>query len=122
MNREFICIICPKSCHLTVKWEGKEIKDIIGAGCPKGKDYAKDEMTNPLRVFTGSIEVINGDFSLVSVKTPVPIPKKYLKKIGEITRCIKTESPIEIGQKVAKNLLSEDIDLIATRKVNIISK
>ena len=122
MNREFICIICPKSCHLTVKWEGKEIKDIIGAGCPKGKDYAKDEITNPLRVFTGSIEVINGDFSLASVKTPVPIPKKYLKTIGEITRCLKMKAPIKIGQVIASNLLDNNIDLIATRKVNIINK
>jgi len=122
MNREFICIICPKSCHLAVKWEGKEIKDIIGAGCPKGKDYAKDEITNPLRVFTGSIEVVNGDFSLASVKTPVPIPKKYLKEIGEITHCLKIKAPIKIGQVVASNLLGEDIDLIATRKVNIINK
>ena len=122
MNREFICIICPKSCHLAVKWEGKEIKDIIGAGCPKGKDYAKDEIINPLRVFTGSIEVINGDFSLASVKTPVPIPKKYLKKIGEITRRIKVDAPVEIGRVVASNLLGENIDLVATRKVNIINK
>ena len=122
MNREFICIICPKSCHLAVKWEGKEIKDIIGAGCPKGKDYAKDEITNPLRVFTGSIEVVNGDFSLASVKTPVPIPKKYLKEIGEITRQIKVDAPVEIGQIVASNLFGEDIDLVATRKVNIINK
>lgn len=122
MNREFICIICPKSCHLAVEWEGKEIKEIIGGGCPKGKDYAKDEITNPLRVFTGSIEVINGDFSLASVKTPMPIPKKYLKEIGEIARCVKMKAPIEIGQIVAKNLLGEDIDLIATRKVNIINK
>ena len=122
MYREFICIICPKSCHLAVKWEGKEIKDIIGAGCLKGKGYAKDEITNPLRVFTGSIEVINGDFSLTSVKTPVPIPKKYLKEIGEITHCLKMKAPIKIGQVIAQNLLGEDIDLIATRKVNIINK
>jgi len=28
------------------------------------------------------------------------------------------EAPIEIGQIVAKNLLGENIDLIATRKIN----
>ena len=99
--------------------EGKEIKDIRGAGCPKGKDYAKDEITNPLRVFTGLIEVINGDFSLVSVKTPVPIPKKYLKKMGEITHQIKVEAPIKIGQVVAKNIFGKKIDLVATRKIDI---
>jgi len=122
MKREFICIICPKGCRISAEYEGTDIKNISGDKCLKGKDYVKNEITNPLRIFTGSVLVENGDFPLVSVKTSSPIPKKYLKKIGEITRRIKVEAPIEIGQVVAKNLVSEDINLIATRKVNIINK
>jgi len=117
MEREFICIICPNGCRIKVEYEGTNIKNIKGDECPKGKDYVKNEITNPLRVFTGSVLVENGDFSLVSVKTPVPIPKKYLKKIGEITRRIKVEAPVKIGQIVASNLLGENIDLVATRKI-----
>jgi CxxC motif-containing protein len=117
MEREFVCIICPNGCRIKVEYEGTNIKNIKGDECPKGKDYVKNEITNPLRVFTGSVLIENGNFSLVSVKTSVPIPKKYLKKIGEITRRIKVEAPIEIGQVVAFNLLNENIDLIATRKI-----
>jgi CxxC motif-containing protein len=119
MEREFVCIICPNGCRVKVEYEGTNIKNIKGDECPKGKDYVKNEITNPLRVFTGSVLVENGDFSLVSVKTPVPIPKKYLKKIGEITHQIRVEAPVEIGQAVASNLLNENVDLVATRKVNI---
>ena len=117
MEREFVCIICPNSCQLKVEYEGKTIKKIVGAQCPKGEAFVKNEITNPLRVFTGSVLIENGNFSLVSVKTPVPIPKKYLKKIGEITRRIKVEAPVEIGKVVAFNLLNKNIDLIATRKI-----
>jgi len=117
MEREFICIICPNGCRIKVDYEGTNIKNIKGDECPKGKEYVKNEITNPLRVFTGSVLVENGDFSLVSVKTSVPIPKKYLEKIGEITRRIKVEAPVTIGQVVALNLLNENIDLIATRKI-----
>jgi len=117
MERELVCIICPNGCRIKVKYEGINIKSIKGDECPKGKDYVKNEITNPLRVFTGSVLVENGDFSLVSVKTPVPIPKKYLKKIGEITRRIKVDAPVEIGQIIASNLLDNNIDLIATRKI-----
>jgi len=109
--------LCPKGCLIKVEYEGTDIKNIKGDECPKGKEYVKNEITNPLRVFTGSVLVGNGDFSLVSVKTPSPIPKKYLKKIGEITRRIKVEAPIAISQVVAFNLLNENIDLIATRKI-----
>ncbi|MGB6370960.1 MAG: DUF1667 domain-containing protein [Atribacterota bacterium] len=117
MEREFVCIICPNGCRIKVEYEGTNIKNIKEDECPKGKDYVKNEITDPLRVFTGSVLVENGDFSLVGVKTPVPIPKKYLKKIGEITRRIKVEAPVEIGQIVAFNLLNENIDLVATRKI-----
>jgi len=118
MEREFVCIICPNGCRIKVEYEGTNIKNIRGDECPKGKDYVKNEITNPLRVFTGSVLVANGDFSLVSVKTPNPIPKEYLKKIGEVTRRIKVEAPVEIGQVIASNLLGEKVDLIATRKIN----
>jgi len=117
MEREFTCIICPNGCLIKVEYEGTNIKNIKGDECPKGKDYVKNEITNPLRVFTGSVLVESGDFSLVSVKTPSLIPKKYLKKVGEITRRIKVEAPVEIGQIVAFNLLNENIDLVATREI-----
>jgi len=117
MKREYTCIICPNGCQISVEYEGTSIKNIKGDECPKGKDYVKNEITNPLRVFAGSIVVNNGDFSLVSVKTPVPIPKKYLKKIGEITHGLKVKAPVTIGQVVASNFLNENIDLIATRKI-----
>ena len=117
MERKFICIICPNGCRISAEYEGTSIKNITGDECPKGKDYVKNEITNPLRVFTGSVLVENGDFSLVSVKTPVPILKKYLKKIGEVTRRMKVEAPVEIGQVIVSRLLGEDIDLMATRKI-----
>jgi len=117
MKKEFICIVCPNSCRIRAEFEGNEIKSIEGAGCPKGKEYVKNEITNPVRVFTGSVLVEKGNFSLLSVKTPSPIPKKYLKNIGEITHQIKVDAPVEIGQVVALNLLNEKIDLVATRKI-----
>lgn len=117
MEREFTCIICPNGCLIKVEYEGMNITNIKGDECHKGKDYVKNEIINPLRVFTGSVLVENGDFSLVSVKTSVPIPKKYLKKIGEITRQLKVESPIKIGQIIASNLLDGKVGLIATRKI-----
>ena len=119
MHREFICIVCPNSCRISVEYEGTKIKNIKGEKCSKGKDYVKNEITNPLRVFTGSILVEDGDFPLVSVKTTTPIPKKYLKKVGEVSHRIKVKAPIKIGQVVASNLLGEKIDLIATREIKI---
>ena len=108
-----------KSCQISIEYEGTNIKSIKEDKCPKGKDYIKNEITNPVRIFTRSVLVKKGDFSLVSVKTPVPITKKYLNKMGEITHQIKIEAPIKIGQIIAKNLFGKKIDLITTGKINI---
>ena len=117
MKREFICIICPIGCQISVEYEGKKIIDIKGAQCSKGEDYAKNEICNPLRVFTGSIKVTKGDFKQVSVKSSSPIPKKYLKKIGKITHSLELKAPVKIGQIITFNLLNKKIDLVATRKI-----
>ena len=119
MEKEFVCIICPNGCLIKVEYEGTNINNIKGDECSEGKDYVKNEIINPLRVFIGSIVVNNGDFPLVSVKTSSPIPKKYLKKIGEVTHGLKIDAPIEIGQIVASNLLDKKISLVATRKIII---
>ncbi len=58
-------------------------------------------------------------FTLVSVEATSFIPKKYLKKMGAITHRLVVEAPIKIGQIVASNLLNKNIDLVATRKVDI---
>ncbi|MEA2022639.1 MAG: DUF1667 domain-containing protein [Candidatus Caldatribacteriota bacterium] len=118
MNREFVCIICPNSCQLKVEYKGEKVIDIKGAQCSKGEDFVRNEIANPLRVFTGSVLVKSGEFPLVSVKTSSLIPKKYLKKVGKITHRIKVEAPVAIGQVVAKNLLGENIELVATRKID----
>ena len=117
MNRQFVCIICPNSCQLKVTYEGKKIFDIQRALCSKGKEFVKNEITNPLRVFVGSVKVNQGDFKLVSVRSAAPIPKKYLQEIGKMTHTLEIDAPVEIGQVVASNLLNKNIDLIATRKI-----
>ena len=117
MKRKFVCIVCPNSCHVEVEHEGQKVNAIHGVECQKGREYVINEIRSPLRMLTGSVKVINGDFPLVSVKTPSPVPKKYLRELGKLTHQLQVEAPVEIGQIVASNLLGEGIGLVATRRV-----
>jgi CxxC motif-containing protein len=69
MKKEIICTICPNSCRIKVEYEGFKILNIDGAKCKKGEEYVKNEILNPVRVFTGSVMVEGGNFLLASVKT-----------------------------------------------------
>jgi len=116
-KKEIVCIVCPKSCRIKVEYEGSKIVNIEGASCKKGEEYAKNEILNPVRVFTGSVRVEEGNFINVSVKTPQPVPKKFLGDLGESTHKLKVKAPVKIGDKIAENVLGQAIDLVATRKI-----
>ena len=81
----FTCIICPLSCDIEVKVENGEIREIKGYSCPRGKEWAVEEITNPKRVIMSVIKVKNGNMPTVSVKTTKPIPKT---KIPELMRLL----------------------------------
>ena len=50
MTRELTCIVCPRGCQLKVELaaDGK-IENVEGFTCPRGKQYAIDECTHPMR-------------------------------------------------------------------------
>lgn len=118
MKKEIVCIVCPRSCHIQVKNEGSNVIHINGAGCKKGVEFVKNEIANPVRIFTGSVRVEDGNFLQLSVKTSKAISKKYLHDLGEFTHKLKVQAPIKIGDKILENVLGEGIDLIATRNVD----
>ena len=53
--KNFICIMCPKGCHLTVD-EANDYQ-VSGHSCNKGVKYGKAEATNPIRVVTSTVRV-----------------------------------------------------------------
>ncbi|MBQ8440496.1 MAG: DUF1667 domain-containing protein, partial [Clostridia bacterium] len=58
--RELTCIVCPKGCPMKVTLEGKEILNIEGFTCPRGKQYAIDECTHPMRTLTSTVRTSKG--------------------------------------------------------------
>ena len=117
MTRKFVCIVCPNSCHVEVEYEDQDVKEMYGVECQKGREFVINEIQNPLRVLAGSVKVLHGEFPLVSVKTPEPIPKKYLRELGKFTHQFQVEAPVKIGQIIAENIFGAGIQLIATRNV-----
>ena len=114
MNRDLICIICPRGCMLHVEEQNGELC-VSGNACPRGKQYAIDECTNPLRTITSIVRVSNRDDTMVSVKTANPIPKgKIFDAMAQI-RAVSVEAPVKIGDVILKDVFGADI--VATKDV-----
>ena len=51
--KEFICIVCPKGCHLKVDDEG----NVTGHTCIRGEKYGKQEAVDPKRTLTSTVKI-----------------------------------------------------------------
>ena len=78
MERQFVCIECPRGCALTVTMDGKTV-NVTGNFCPRGKKYAEAEVTSPRRVVTSSVR---GAFGMIPVKTKGEVKKDVA--LGEV--------------------------------------
>ena len=56
---EYTCIVCPNSCRITVS-ETKQGLEIHGNQCVRGADFARKEHTEPMRMFTSTIQLEGG--------------------------------------------------------------
>ncbi len=114
MNRDLICIICPRGCMLHA--EEKEGKLCVsGNACPRGETYAINECTNPVRTITSIIRVSNREDTMVSVKTANPIPKGKIFKAMELIRGAAVEAPVKIGDVILPDVFGSAI--VATKDI-----
>ena len=115
MEKQLICIICPRGCTLNAT-VGDEIK-VSGNACPKGEKYAIDELTNPLRTVTSTVRVKNLPFTMVSVKTTDPIPKGKMAEVMKKIRAAEVNAPVKIGDVIISDVFGTDV--IATKEIKL---
>lgn len=110
---ELICIGCPRGCHLKVDEENGY--KVTGNSCPVGAEYGANELRNPTRILTTTVQISGGIHSSLPVKTDRPIPKGLLLKAMEELRSVRTQSPVKAGDVVVENILNTGANIIATR-------
>lgn len=115
--KEFICIRCPLGCLLTVAVEGGEVTDVAGNTCARGKRYAAQEATHPMRTVTALVDV-EGSAMPLSCKTARPIPKEQIFDCLATLRGLELHRPIAIGDVVYANVCGTGIDVVATKDID----
>lgn len=113
--KEMICIICPKGCRLKVD-ENPEIQ-VVGNACPRGIQYAKEEITDPRRVVTSTVRIRGGMYPRCPVKSNGSIPKDKVRDAVRALCGIELSSPVKTGQTVAENILDTGISFVTTREM-----
>ena len=114
MKKELTCIACPLGCTITVTLDGKDVISVEGNTCPRGKEYAKNECTAPVRTVTTTVRCEDG--SLVSVKTSKPIPKENIFDAMRVINSSVAKLPVSVGDVIIEDLFGSSV--VATQNKN----
>ena len=111
--KELTCIVCPRGCRLTID----DNLNVTGNFCPRGAEYAKNELTNPKRMITSFMRVKNRENCVVSVKTSVAIPKGMIFQVMEEINRVGVDAPTRIGDIAIKDVLGTGADIVITKNI-----
>ena len=110
------CINCPVGCRMEVTHEGGTVLSVTGNTCKRGDIYARQELTNPVRIVTTSVPVEGSATSkMVSVKTAEPVPKGKIFDVMAALAKTEIKAPVHIGDTVLADVAGTGVDIVATR-------
>lgn len=112
--KEIICTVCPKGCGLSVE---PEKETVTGNACPRGKIYGLNEVVNPTRVLTTTVQIRGASHSRLPVKTSQPIPKGKMQEAMKVIEQMKVRAPVRLGDVILENILQTGADLVACKNM-----
>ena len=116
-EKTIICIMCPIGCQINIKEKKGAIESMDGYRCKRGKSYAINEFNHPVRIFTSSIQVQDGQIPLIPVRSSQPIPKELIFKCIEEIKKIKVNTPVYFHEVIITNILNTNTDIISTGEI-----
>lgn len=116
-QKELTCIRCPIGCSIKVTMEEGKILEIKGNNCHRGEEYARKEVSEPTRIVTSTVEVIDGRLSRVPCKTKGDVPKELVNKVLDELKNVTVEAPISYGDVLVENVAGTGINIVATKTI-----
>ena len=114
-TRELTCIVCPRGCQLKVELDGKNVLSVSGNICKRGKTYAENECTNPMRTVTTTARTSDG--GVVACKTETTIPKEKMFECMEIINKTVVTLPVKVGDVIIEDVFGSAV--VATQNKEI---
>lgn len=107
------CIVCPNGC--SIECEQKDGGWVFtGNRCKRGLDYAKAEMTQPMRTFCTTVRTAFPNAPALPVRTNRPIPKERVVEAVRSLREVCVVTHVGIGDVIVPRILSLDADVVCT--------
>jgi CxxC motif-containing protein len=115
----FICIICPNSCRLEVEVGAAGEIIVKGNQCKRGEEYGTNEFLSPKRTLITTMKIENGVLPVLPVRSNKELPKNKIFEAVSIVNQTSAKAPIKMGEVIIKNILGLDVDVIASRDMDL---
>ncbi len=113
MKKELICINCPQGCHLDVDFEEATGNCAVkGNRCPRGAEYARQELTDPRRIVTAVMKTDSPDEPYIPVRTNKPFPQAKIPALLNRLYQMTVKIPIKCGDIVIDDVENTQISVI----------
>lgn len=116
---ELTCITCPMGCQLTATVEDGTVTYVTGNTCPRGAQYAREELTTPMRMLTGTVKCKRGRLPLLPVVSAAKLPKTGIIAAAAALRSVKVTAPVKAGDVIVKNIMGFGVDIVAARDMQM---
>ncbi|MFW5710605.1 MAG: DUF1667 domain-containing protein [Spirochaetota bacterium] len=115
-TKEMICIVCPVGCHLQVTVEGEDV-EVSGNRCPRGEEYAREEILAPKRVVTATCRLKDEQHPRLPVKTDAPLPFELINDLLREVYNLSINPPVKVGDVLIEDFGGTGVNLVASRSV-----
>jgi CxxC motif-containing protein len=111
--KKLTCIVCPNGCGLTAV-EAGDGWEITGNTCPKGRDFAIAELTDPRRTVCSTVRTAFAQAPRLSVRTDGEVKKALIFDVMRAINAVTLDSPVHTGDVVIEDICGSGVNLIAT--------
>ncbi|MDO4501546.1 MAG: DUF1667 domain-containing protein [Coriobacteriia bacterium] len=119
-DETYTCICCPLGCQVSLTISqgvnGMDVSNVLGHGCVRGKNYARQEAVHPVRMVTAAVPV-QGCLCPVSVKTADAVPKNLIRAVLAELSDLSLVPPVREGDVLIPDVCGTGVDVIATKTV-----
>ena len=114
MKKELICITCPNGCRLTAEKLDDGSVTVTGNLCPKGEEFARAELTAPMRSLTTTVRTVFSEMPFLPVRTAGVIPKESIMTVMNVLSGFVLDKKVRCGDVIITDISGTGCDIIAT--------
>ena len=113
-----ICINCPAGCHLDITVDDNNQISVSGNTCPRGLNYARQELTDPRRIVTAVVFADCCKRICIPVKSNAPVPMEMIPGLLKTLFATRVKLPVSVGDVILRDFNGSGIDIVSASEIS----